>query len=1581
MARRATDFQTIHSEGGLLPHDLLRRVIDPKEKLNGSRPEDYGLPPGERLNEVITQSWNRLRKHWADFRAAAANLPEGEAGTGLTNDKWSLPLLRELGFGLLPTSAGPEVGGRAYAINRFFGPVPIHLIGCGLNLDRRSAGIRGASAANPHGLAQEFLNRSPGHLWAIVSNGLRLRILRDSQALSRQSYLEFDLEAMFSGEVFSDFALLWLMAHATRFAPREAERPETCWLEQWTKIANEQGARALGDLRGGVERALQILGEGFTGHQKNTALRDALRTGQVSLADFHGQLLRVVYRLIFLFVAEDRMIDGESLLHPRDDSDAARLARECYDAHYSTARMRDLASKIKGSRHGDLWRQFQIIVKALSGDADSEAARANLALPALGGFLWAPASTKALNDVELTNHDFLEALRHLAFTRQGKTLRPVDYKNLGAEELGGVYESLLALTPQLSADGARFSFAEFAGNERKTSGSYYTPDSLVQCLLDSALDPVVEEAIKGKSGAEAEKAILDLKVCDPAVGSGHFLVGAAHRLARHLARVRALAQGESEPSPLLYQHALRDVIGRCLYGVDINPMAAELCRVSLWLEALEPGKPLSFLDHHIRVGNSLLGATPALLKKGIPDDAFKPIEGDDKKICTQFKKMNKEERETRERSLPFDDDTFNKLGNLAEIFLKLDVMEEETIEAVKKKQERYEQMVKSEGYLFGRLWADAWCAAFVWKKVKTQELPWPITEEYFRRIEESPYKVPQWMRDEIKRLAEQYQFFHWHLEFPDVFKPKPGSEIDESEVTGWSGGFDCVLGNPPWDMVELSEKEFFGSRDAMIADAPTARKRQEFIQSLALDNPSLFASFLEMKRHVYGTRHFVQHSGHFSYSSVGRINMYPLFVENAAYLSSLNGRSGIVVPSAISMDAYNAPLFSWLIEGKRLVSLFDFDNTHGLFPEVDSRFRFCLLTTTGAGGNLHNFRFCFYAHEPSELRLQERVVSLSFDQIFSFSPNTLAPPMFQNAKDAALARLAYELCGVLSNHRNKYNSWQMSIQRMLSLSDPGDLFRRATELTYEDFEMSVSQWTRLHSGKAIHQYDHRFATFDGKEWLTIQVPQKRQSDLVIRTEYYVRSEEVSKRLLGKTPNKWLLVYRDVTNATNERTAIAAAIPYCGCDTTCRNLFSSFDPRLLSSFLACMNSFAFDYFTRQKVIGMHLGAGVFEQLPVPPPQMYDNTYPWNDKDQMLQHWLRQRVLELTYTAWDLEPFAQDCGYNGPPFRWDEERRFLLRYELDAAFFHLYLPAEPNGEWKKVEGWTEEDLALLKASFRTPRDAVSYIMDTFPIVKRKDEAAHGSYRTKDTIHEIYDEMARVMAENAAAVAAGREATTSYQTRLNPPPGPPVDVQGNFIPMSQWDRAHWPSHIHPPREEEIPAIAPLPAVAATAPVIDTAFPQTERDRTLCAAALELMRANPNQPSVRYLEMLLLATHPQDCKALIPSSDRQRFGQAVRRMSDEMKLQQGERIGWRRIRDYLETARAVTISDRSGDQNVSLGSDYQSIRSSLPQISTNFIPFVREAAGVFEQAQADTQVAAQYGSVVSLFRDMATQEMAMTA
>lgn len=781
---RTPDFQTIRSEGGLLPTDLLQRLIDPADHLPGKQPEDYHLDKGERLTEVITLSWHRLRRRWHEFRELRAQLPEGEAGTGLTNDKWSLPVLRELGFGQLPYSPGPTVESRSYAINRFLGSAPVHLIGCGLSLDRLSAGQKGAAKVNPHGLVQDYLNRQPDALWGVVCNGLRLRLLRDSQALSRQSYLEIDLEAMFEGEVYSDFVLFWLTLHATRLVEQEVGKPGTCWLERWTQEAQEQGTRALGDLKAGVEKALETLGQGFTSHPRNAALREALHSGELSLTNFHAQLLRVVYRLIFLFVAEDRRLEGRPLLHAVDESEPARLARDRYAAHYSTTRLRDLAGRIKGSRHGDLWRQLGLVMGALSGEEGWAGARAALALPALGSFLWSPASTPNLNppglgsgpSAELSNHDLLETLRNLAFTRRDHQLRPVDYRRLGAEELGGVYESLLALTPQLEGGGAGFHFKEFSGNQRKTSGSYYTPDSLVQCLLDSALDPVVAEAVQGKTGAEAEQAILALKVCDPAVGSGHFLVGAAHRLARHLARARALARGESEPSPDLYQDALRDVVGRCLYGVDINPMAAELCRVGLWLEAMMPGKPLAFLDHHIRVGNSLLGATPELIAGGIPDGAYTAIEGDDKKACSELKRRNKAERDGGLGAL-FQAERDEELAQLRMAAKELDALPDDDPAQILAKERAFHNFRETQEYRHKKALADAWCAAFVIRKHYPprpdnpqfqQSQAFGVTQQHLQDLA-SGHPLPDELDQAIRRLAEEYQFFHWFLEFPEVF--------------------------------------------------------------------------------------------------------------------------------------------------------------------------------------------------------------------------------------------------------------------------------------------------------------------------------------------------------------------------------------------------------------------------------------------------------------------------------------------------------------------------------------------------------------------------------------------------------------------------------------------------------------------------------------------------------------------------------------------------------------------------------------------------------------------------------------------
>ncbi len=783
MARSKEQFQTIRSQGAILPPDVLRRIA--ALEVEGLKPEDYHLPPSTKLNEAISQAWSRIIALWKSFQEAREKiLDTDETGAVITRERWLLPLFQELGYGRLTTQKSPEIEGKLYPIERFWKQIPIHLVGCKLSLDRRAKGVRGAATASPHSLVQEFLNRSDDHLWAFISNGLQLRILRDNLSLSRQSFVEFDLESMMDGEVYADFALLWLLCHESRL---ESDKPEEYWLEKWSKIAQEQGTRVLSDLRSGVARAIEAFGTGFISHRRNDALRQRLESGDLSTQDFYRQLLRLVYRLLFLFVAEDR-----NLLHPPD---ASEQASALYNNHYSTQNLRDLASRIRGSKHADLWH----VVNLISASLGRPEGCPELALPGLGSFLWSPTSTPDLlspsqqdsgPQVLIRNENLLDAIRSLAFVERDRALRAVDYRNLGSEELGSVYESLLELHPEINLQARTFVLRTAAGNERKTTGSYYTPDSLVQCLLDSALEPVIDdrlnEAMK-KAKAEGasvqtaqEQALLDITVCDPACGSGHFLIAAAHRLANRLARIRS---GETEPVPEDYQHALRDVIRRCLYGVDINPMAAELCKVSLWIESIDPGRPLSFLDHHIKVGNSLLGTTPALMAEGIPDEAFKPLEGDNKAVVSYYKKRNKQERkDLKSGQKTFLDelrDRFRiKLGNLPQTIAAINAEDPETAADVDEQIRRYEAAVHSAGYENARLLADAWCAAFVWKKHDT-DMPgavkgcpgnWDaITESIYRAIEENPHSISNTMKAEIRRLANEYQFFHWHLEFPEVF--------------------------------------------------------------------------------------------------------------------------------------------------------------------------------------------------------------------------------------------------------------------------------------------------------------------------------------------------------------------------------------------------------------------------------------------------------------------------------------------------------------------------------------------------------------------------------------------------------------------------------------------------------------------------------------------------------------------------------------------------------------------------------------------------------------------------------------------
>ncbi|MDA8033330.1 MAG: N-6 DNA methylase, partial [Actinomycetota bacterium] len=772
-------FATITTEGGLLSSDLLARLARQPNSLSGTSPDDYHLLSGRRLRDAINRSWTELQGAWTTFATELAKLPAGERATTITRERWLLPLFAELGFGRLQRASAITVAGREYPISHLWGAVPIHLLGADVELDRRSKGVAGAATAAPSSMVQELLNRSEDHLWAILSNGRRLRLLRDNTSLTRAAYAEFDLEAMFAGQVFTDFALLWMVCHESRF---EAEQPEQCWLERWIGEARQQGVRALDTLRTGFEKAITVLGSGFLAQPANAELRGRLRDGKLSVEDYHRQVLRLVYRLVFLLVAEDR-----DLFHPPATSDQARRH---YARYYSLGRIRDHARRHRGTRHSDLFESVAPVVAALGANGI-----AMIGVPALGSFLWSADACADLDAAALSNNDLLEAVRHLAYTEQDRALQRVDFANLGPEELGSIYESLLELHPRIETHAARFELFAVAGNERKSTGSYYTPTSLISALLDKALDPLLDEA---EGAPEPQAAILSIKVLDPACGSGHFLTAAARRIAARLASVET---GELNPTPEAIRHALRQVVGRCIYGIDLNPMAAELAKVNLWLDAVEPGLPLSFLDHHIVWGNGLIGTNPRLIEEGIPDEAFKPIEGDDKSTAAARKKTNAAERRQRNQGLlALGDSALSAAGYLADAVRAIDAEDDTTVEGIRRMQRRWAELQTARETQLATLVADTWCAAFF--VPKTPEYA-AITDQTLRAIAGDRTDSPDVIAH-VTDLSAHYHFLHPHLAFPDVFAADPAMQA------GWEGGFDLVLGNPPWDTLNPEVKSFFG---------------------------------------------------------------------------------------------------------------------------------------------------------------------------------------------------------------------------------------------------------------------------------------------------------------------------------------------------------------------------------------------------------------------------------------------------------------------------------------------------------------------------------------------------------------------------------------------------------------------------------------------------------------------------------------------------------------------------------------------------------------------------------------------------
>jgi hypothetical protein len=1623
--RARNPFTTVTTAGLLLPVDLLTRIVDGDPNLPGLLPKDYHLRSSERLNEAASRAWNECLAAWKSFRKKFAALPASDAGTTLTRDEWLLPLFRELGYGRLQPKRAVQIESREYPISHGWeNHVPIHLLSARYSIDRRTQGAAGAATRAPYSLLQELLNRSSQHRWGFVTNGLKLYLLHDNAALARAANVEFDLEAMMDGELYADFMLLFLLCHQSRVeiqptpiakvtldrktgkakkakatsqkklvtdddaeaadgddsvdAEDEKTRlgPENCWLERWANQADQQGTRARDKLRDGVEAAIKSLGAGFLTTKGNQELRERMRTGELSTQDYYRQLLRVVYRLLMLLVAEEKKTEnGANLFHPPG---TPLEVCDRYARFYSVSRIRTLAYERRGTAHTDLYESLKVLFHKL------REGYAQLGIPGMGSFLFSDDSTPDLDDAFLANQDLLDAFRNLCYTedtsgRGGSIRRPVDFGSLGSDELGSVYESLLELHPKIDTDEGPFTLGTASGNERKTTGSYYTPTSLINCLLDSALDPVVHAAIDVPDRAEAERKLLNLKVCDPACGSGHFLIAAAERMAMHLARLRT---GDDEPNTLDVQHAKRDIIGRCIYGVDINPMAVELCKVALWMEAMEPGKPFSYLDHHIQCGNSLLGTTPALLAKGIPDDAFTPIEGDDRKFCSALKADNKKQRKDVERGQTgFAFDNPFPAAHLGERMMSINEAPDDSLEQIERKRALSKQFFSSPVWQDAYFWANYWCAAFVWKKDGSELAKQCPTERDFRRIERDGRKalLPH-VSTEVDRLSEQYQFLHWHLAYPDVFRVPEKDEVPENEQTGWNGGFDVVLGNPPWDKMELMEKEWFSEKRPDIANAQTGAKRKRLIEALAAEDPETFRAFQAATRQADCERHHIQNAGRFPLCGSGRINTYATFAETSRLLISGDGRIGFILPSGVGTDDSTKSLFQEFVSTNTLVSFHDFENKLLIFPTVAPVMRFCLLTLSGRNRPVPTGSdFVFFAQGVLDLLDKERHFTLTAKEITLINPNTRTCPIFKNHGEAEVSKRIYRSCPVLLTHTPSLNPWGVMLRQGLfnMTSDSEHFVSKATLETMghvldgNHFGLGSLIHLPMYEAKLVQQYTHRHGTFRGLEGDAIfntkaatKSPSAIELDapsLFTIPRYWVSKELVEEAVPKFWNRGWFIVFRDIIQAmTNARCAVFAVISRVAVSNNLPILFP--DSSLVSSsplLLANLNSFVFDFAARQKIGGTHLNFYIVEQLPVLPPDTFSQPCRWTIADSpvttgLLSTWLRPRVLELTNTAWDLEPFAQDCGYDGPPFRWDEERRFQLRAELDAAFFHLYLPSNAQGDWLPANE-SPEDLARVKESFPQPRDAVSYIMDTFPIVRRKDIAKHGTYRTKDTILEIYDAM-------QTAIRTG----IPYQTPLIPSPGPPTDSNGQFIPFAQWTSNLNTSHIHPPRE--------MPQKKLQVVVVDPVFPQTDLERVLCACLLDFVTSQPSLKEDEFVDLMILAMQPANCRLLLTGDDRDRFDQSLKAVLPELISDSDGKPPWRLLLSTLQANQSIQVSGHA----VLSGDKLKVVRRSLPQVDDQFLSLVAKAGERLRELQETAAPDSASAAVVEASRNRRTAAMA---
>lgn len=1385
------DYTSIHIYGHLLSDDILHG-IEHDTNLLGNRQQDFGLDISTSV--AIDYVWSSLRNDWHFFKERSSiNDPYGTRRSRDLIERF----LQDLGYTLNRQNSNLNVAGSSFEISYLcpdLGNMPIIVVGDKIieengletldkcSLDYRAKGTR--RRRSPHATMLEYLNATE-NVYGIISNGVTLRLIRNSGQLVKLTYIEFDLRRMLDEDKYSEFCLLFRLLHASRF---QVSGDEPCVMERWFNMSIESGNRIRNGLSKAVQRAMEVIANAalHNAGAGNDILRADIADGKLSATIFNKELIHLIYRLLFLFIIEDRGLIYQLPESPNDPN-YAKICRwqEIYKVNYAASRLRHLSELryLRQRQYVDLWLGLVDTFRLFENDDFGK----QLGIKSLGGVLFDKDTLHYLRSCTINNNDLLEAFDALnKFIDENGQPVKINYSSLDVEEFGSVYEGILEMRPfvQSGTAPADWKFGFVGGLDRKSTSSYYTRPDLVQNLIRTTLEPVIKERIaKCATTDEKVRSLLSMKVCDAASGSGHIVLAMARTIAWYVCMLRT---GEDNPASLDYRQALREVIQKCVYAVDYNPDAVELCKVVLWIEGYCAGKPLSFLDSHIRCGNSVVGVADLdTLLDGVPKEAFS---ADDKDVKKRVIALNKEalkdaslvqsgRKQGLNVSLFTSDFTMQSIDSeqvgLANKVREIAAMLEDTLQQQIVKQHRWQELMSSPRVECLRLACDIYTYAF-YKQFTASDIEShvdesgnftafniPYTRTVYQALQEIKYlddpddeqdaqHLPDTLRREATDAAATHRYFHWCVEFPEVF--------------AYDGGFDVMCGNPPWDKLQMEEEKWFAGKDEDIVNAPNQAARKKKIAVLEQSNPTLYAEFIEVGQSIASESCFVKNSGRFPLTAVGKLELSSLFAELC--LSFSKEAWGLVLPTGIAVNDSNKAFFSKLIDENRLISLYDFENREKLF-DIDSRIKFCLLTAGNAQKEPRTVSGGFYLTRIDHLLDPNRIYTLQTDDFKRFNPNTKTCPVFRTSRDAQLTTKIYRRCKVLMNDATGENPWKIRFGSMFNMSTDSYLFRTYTQLTeagavYKapNFILNGVTYVPLYEGKMVWHYNHHYGTWptSGERPNTISTPpldELTDPNSSIMPWYWVPQSEVGNcliktnkdgNIIWKWEHKWLIGFRDITNATNERTMICTILPLVAMNNKIPFILTEGKNIDVCFLIAMLSSLCFDFFVRQKLGGTSMNFFYVKQFPVLSPEQIPNRIKpliieriaelcyfnhdldgwmnelWYDEEMTddIRKALLARLAECNGLYFDNDSLANPDFSNMQPYIYNEERRAVAQAELDAVFAHLY-------------SLTTEELRYIL----DPEDVCGKgcINETFRVLRDNEIRQYGEYRTKRLVLEAW------------------------------------------------------------------------------------------------------------------------------------------------------------------------------------------------------------------------------------------------------